>query len=98
MPRVEQAHGGGYIIFGRGHGRDGTYVQTDWDFPATAQDLGWSLRRVQVDRKGNPVHFKRVPKNACEHGATDGTVTCKDCGLTASDFISAAAEFLDSKA
>ncbi len=97
MPRVEQAHGGGYIIFGRGHGREGTYVQTDYDFPATATDLGWSLRRVQADRKGNVKHFSRVPKNACDHRGTDGTVTCPDCGIVAGDFIGAAAEFLDSK-
>ena len=98
MPRVEQGPGGSYIIYGRGHGREGTLVQTDWDFPATAESLGWSIRRVQVDRKGNAVHYSRVPKNPCHHSGTDGTVKCPDCGLTATDFISAAAEFLDSKA
>lgn len=30
----------------------------------------------------------------CEHDRTDGTVTCQDCGLTASDFISAAYDWL----
>lgn len=98
MPRVEQGPGGSYIIYGRGHGREGTLVQTDWDFPATAQDLGWSLRRVQVDPRGGPIHFKRIPKNGCDHPGTDGTITCPDCGLTATEFIQAAAEFLDSKA
>lgn len=65
-------------------------VQTDWEYPALAQSFGWSLQRVQ--KQGH----KR--KNQCEHAYTDGTVDCKDCGTTASEFISAASEFIDSKA
>lgn len=102
MPRVEQGPAGSYIIYGRGHGPEGTLVQSDWDFPSVAQDLGWSLLRVQVDKNGNVVHLKRVSRRHskvnCEHDGTDGTVTCPGCGLKAGDFISAAAEFLDSKA
>lgn len=30
----------------------------------------------------------------CDHDATDGTVDCKECGLTASDFIGAAYDWL----
>lgn len=30
----------------------------------------------------------------CEHGRTDGTVDCPDCGKTASQFIEAAANWL----
>jgi hypothetical protein len=30
----------------------------------------------------------------CDHAGTDGTVPCKDCGLTASDFMSAAYDWL----
>jgi hypothetical protein len=63
-------------------------VQTDWDYPATAESLGWSLRKVQ--KPG------RRRKNKCDHRSTDGTVDCSDCGITASEFISAAGEYLDS--
>jgi len=31
----------------------------------------------------------------CDHTHTDGTVDCKDCGLTATDFIGAASDWLD---
>jgi len=30
----------------------------------------------------------------CEHDTTDGTVTCKECGATASEFIAAAYDWL----
>jgi hypothetical protein len=33
----------------------------------------------------------------CPHDGTDGTVKCDACGLTATDFISAAREWLDQK-
>lgn len=61
-------------------------IQTDWDFPGTAQTFGWSLRQVQAPR--------RKRKNKCRHNGTDGTVDCKECGLTATDFISAAYDWL----
>ena len=83
----------GYII-----GRD--LYQTDYDFPSGASRCGWSILRVQR-RKGKTVHLSRVPAydararlGYCEHTGTDGTVDCS-CGVTAGDFISAAAEFLD---
>lgn len=31
----------------------------------------------------------------CEHRSTDGTVTCRECGKTASEFIGEAIEWLD---
>lgn len=97
MPRVESHHGA-FIIYGRGHGKEGTLVQTDWDYPATAQSLGWSLRRVQLKGKRDPivVTMKRTPPrgHGCDHSGTDGTINCPDCGITASDFIAAAGEFL----
>ena len=99
MPRVESNHGGGFIIFGKGRGPEGELVQVDWDFPATAQSLGWSLRRVQADAEGKNVrHLKCRPRFGfgCDHGETDGTVDCP-CGVTASDFIRAAAEYLESR-
>lgn len=64
-------------------------VQTDWDYPGIAQTFGWSLRKVQ--RKA---HHGRHGK--CDHAFTDGTVTCPECGVSASAFISSAARFLDS--
>jgi hypothetical protein len=59
-------------------------VQTDWDFPATAETFGWSTRNVQV-----------CPECDCDHNGTDGTVDCPDCGIKAGDFIDAAREWLD---
>lgn len=100
MPRVESHHGA-YIIYGRGHGRKGTLVQTDWEYPATAGSLGWSLSQVQRDPKtGETLHFKRRPSRGryCDHGGTDGTVKCPACGVTASEFIGAAAQYLDDRA
>jgi transcription elongation factor Elf1 len=32
---------------------------------------------------------------SCPHQSTDGTVTCRDCGTTASMFISTAWDWLD---
>lgn len=32
----------------------------------------------------------------CRHDSTDGTVDCKECGKTASEFIAEATEWLDS--
>lgn len=81
-----KSHAGGYLI-----GDD--FVQTDWDFPRAARDLGWSLTRVQ--RRGRKVlHLARRGKG-CDHAGTDGTVKCPDCGIVASDFITAASQFLD---
>jgi hypothetical protein len=57
-------------------------IQTDWDYPGVAQSFGWSLRDVQKDG------------GDCDHEATDGTVPCKQCGLTQTDFISAAYDWL----
>ena len=59
-------------------------VQTDWDYPGVASTFGWSLRDVQQPDRDEP----------CNHDRIDGTVDCEDCGLTASDFIGAAEEWL----
>src|SRR5689334_13889107 len=101
MPRVEHHHGA-FIIRGRGHGPEGTLVQTDWDYPGVAQSLGWSLRRVQWKGKREPivVYLKRTPPrgHGCDHSRTDGTIACPDCGIPASNFISAAGDFLSDMA
>lgn len=96
MPWLE-AHHGAYIIHGRGHGRDGTLIQSDWDYPAVASLFGWSLRRVQKDRKGKVHELDRAPRRGvgCDHSRTDGTITCPDCGVTATSFIGAAGWFLN---
>lgn len=41
---------------------------------------------------------RRAPKRGtgCDHSSTDGTVNCANCGVTASEFIAAAGEYLDS--
>lgn len=59
-------------------------IQSDWDFPGVAQSFGWSLREVQQPGRDCP----------CDHDGTDGTVPCKACGLTQTDFISAAYDWL----
>ena len=61
-------------------GLAGILVQTDWDYPGFATSFGWDVNSVQ--REGQN----------CDH-ASDGTVDCK-CGVTASEFISAAYDFL----
>lgn len=63
-------------------GRD-LLVQLDLDCPGIASTFGWSVRSVQRRTKGK-----------CRHDSTDGTVRCEECGLDASDFISAACEWL----
>lgn len=61
-------------------GEDSVLFQTDWDFPGLARDLGWN---------------GKVGRERCQHRGTDGTVTCPDCGRSASEFIAAAANWLD---
>lgn len=58
-------------------------VQTDWDYPSTAETFGWNKCSFQVDENIR-----------CEHSETDGTIDCPDCPATASDFICAAANWL----
>ncbi len=65
-------------------GDESVIFQTDWDYPGLAESLGWSVTRAH--------------KRGCsDTGSTDGTVTCKGCGRTASHFIAAAAEWLDKR-
>lgn len=72
----------GYSIATDTGGREAVvYYQSDWDFPALARSLGWS---------------GKIRREKCSHGATDGTVDCPDCGAAASQFIAAAAAWLDS--
>jgi hypothetical protein len=72
-------------------------VQVDYEFPKAAESVGWTHRRVQK-RGSRTVHLSRAMHAArnCEHRGSDGTVACPDCGITASEFIEAAADFLSS--
>ena len=75
-------------------------VQVDYDYPGAATRCGWSILRVQ-QRDGRAVAMARVNRERlaaghdCHHSGTDGTVDCRECGCTASDFIRAAGEHLD---
>lgn len=62
-------------------------VQTDWEYPSLAERLGWRLQDVQQDDSDI----------LCDHGSTDGTVDCSECGLTPGDFITSAMEYIDSQ-
>ena len=91
-----QHHYGAYLV-----GRD--LYQTDWDYPRAAERCGWQLCRVQL-RGGILTELARVNRSRllsgadCRHSGTDGTVDCRECGITASEFIQAAGDYLDSLA
>ena len=59
---------------------NGSLIQCDYDYPSTVKRLGYGLRR-------------RGEK--CNHNSTDGTVDCKECGKTASQFIYESSQILD---
>lgn len=70
----------------------------DYQLPAIARDHGWNLSRVQwYAGTPRPVALSRRPSRAgaCSHRSTDGSVPCRDCRVTASDFINAARGYLD---
>jgi hypothetical protein len=80
-------------------------IQNDWDCPGVATSFGWSIQEVQ--KKVECEHedselcgFEcdtcdlKPAEPHCEHSGTDGTVDCKECGLTALDFINAAERWL----
>jgi hypothetical protein len=100
MKRYVESHMGGYIL--HKNESENEFYQTDWNWPALATIMGWSVLRVQ--RRGKKiVHLTRVmldsrarhdPDSYCRH-LTDGTVKCNLCGITASDFIRCAGEYLD---
>lgn len=81
-------------------------VQSDWDYPGTADTFGWSARSIQRCRQCGHVatdvdcgRLWECPEcghggEACDHGPTDGTVDCPLCGVSAGDFITAAGDWL----
>jgi hypothetical protein len=68
-------------------------IQSDWDYPSVAQSFGWDMRGVQKQAEDWNLP-DAAPAAQCDHTRTDGTVTCPDCGLTATDFIVAASDWL----
>ena len=62
-----------------GAGETSHLFQVDFDYPGLAESLGWDRKFV---------------KNECDHRSTDGTIDCKECGVTVSQFISAATKWL----
>lgn len=61
-------------------------VQTDWDYPGLASNLGWVPRNAAT----------RAQNRRCDHSSTDGTVDCA-CGLTASRMIGSARDWIDAR-
>ena len=89
---LERGDFGTYLI-GADDGRD-TLIQTDWDFPGVANTFGWNIQDAQkyeTDEDG----MELEKKTTCDHSGTDGTVDCEKCGMTATEFITAAANWLD---
>ena len=87
------------------NGRD-ILIQTDWDWPGLASTFGWSVRYVQrcaecgsepdsADGAEAPCDDCDTETAICSHDGTDGTVDCSACGVSVSEFISAAGDFLD---
>jgi len=66
-------------------------IQTDFDCPGVASTFGWDIRTVQPKREGD--EDERI--TPCAHSGTDGTVSCSECGVTASEFIESAGEYLN---
>lgn len=58
-------------------------VQQDTDFPSVARTFGWN---------------GQTPGLICDHGGTDGTIDCPQCGRRAAYLIGDAIEWLDANA
>ncbi len=87
-------------------GRD-VLFQTDWDWPSVASVFGFRLKSVQKCAVCGEISTgltnwvvkychscQQNTGDICSHDATDGTINCK-CGVTASDFICAARDYLN---
>ena len=94
---LERTHGIFLIVADDGRDR---LIQLDWDYPGVAESFGWSIGKIQAHCHHNASTEECCPcpndcEFACDHSGTDGTVRCDECGLTATDFINAAREWLD---
>ena len=78
-------------------------IQTDWDYPGVASNLGWSPKRASREyiRSGNyrrgfvvtdRLHLECIRE--CDHSFTDGTVDCPGCGFDASYMIQHAGRWI----
>ncbi len=81
MITVEATRYGHYLVTDL-ETEDTVLVQSDYEFPGLARAFGWSPSRA-------------AREDDCQCRGTDGTVTCPDCGSTAGDYISSAADYLD---
>jgi len=86
-------------------GRD-LMIQTDYDYPGIASNLGWSPQRLHVlgcecgglSDVGSPHAVMKLGQSSiccCSHKHTDGTIDCKECGTKGIAFINSAREYLD---
>ena len=67
-------------------------IQSDWDFPSTAEFFGWSTRHAP-DK--STLAFRKGMEECIGCGSTDGTVKCNVCGKDAIEFIMEARQFID---
>lgn len=88
-------------------GRD-ILIQTDYDYPGIAMAFGWILITLPIagydaDWREHQEDYSNSDKRTfcnyekqrdCKHSSSDGTVDCPDCGVTASEFIAAASNWL----
>lgn len=63
------------------------------------EDCGYPLYPMEVCHEERPDECPECGGHCtqfavCDHGSSDGTVDCKECGCTASKFIEAAGEWL----
>jgi hypothetical protein len=89
---IKNIGGGQFVVNGRP-------VRTDWEYPVAAEQVGWTIRRVQ--KRGRDTRFLSVArkgKHNCRHSHTDGTIDCPDCGVKAIAFIEAAGMYLRERA
>jgi hypothetical protein len=82
-------------------------IQCDYDFPGVAVTFGWSLVNIQKCDCGEISNIDALGEETfvcshcdqhmsiCDHGGTDGTIDCPECGLTAIEFIEASRDFLE---
>jgi hypothetical protein len=63
--------------------------------PTPDYDSEFDDAPIKCDECGRKKFGKKGQNTICDHSGTDGTIDCKDCGVTASEFIESAREFLE---
>jgi hypothetical protein len=69
-------------------------IQTDYDYPGIATSFGWSVHDA-LHTDGAIPTLRTDRSMPCDHGGTDGTVSCDDCGMSVAEFIASARDYLD---